>query len=143
MSQDEQEIRSAIDDWAEGVRTKDIERCLAHYADDAVQFDIAPPLKNTGKDVNRKNLEMWFPSFAGQIRYDITDLQVYAADDVAFAHCINHMTGTRSDGEDTDVWLRATVGLRRVDAKWLIVHEHVSVPFYMDGSMRAAVDLKP
>jgi len=24
-----------------------------------------------------------------------------------------------------------------------VTHEHVSVPFYMDGSYRAAVDLKP
>ena len=24
-----------------------------------------------------------------------------------------------------------------------IVHEHESVPFYMDGSFRAAIDLKP
>jgi len=24
-----------------------------------------------------------------------------------------------------------------------VTHEHVSVPFYMDGSCRAAVDLKP
>ena len=24
-----------------------------------------------------------------------------------------------------------------------IVHEHQSVPYYMDGSVRAAVDLKP
>jgi hypothetical protein len=27
--------------------------------------------------------------------------------------------------------------------KWAIVHEHVSVPFYMDGSYKAAIDLKP
>jgi hypothetical protein len=24
-----------------------------------------------------------------------------------------------------------------------VTHEHMSVPFYMDGSYRAAVDLKP
>jgi PhnB protein len=39
--------------------------------------------------------------------------------------------------------VRATVGLRKIDGKWSIVHEHLSVPFYMDGSYRAAVDLKP
>jgi PhnB protein len=39
--------------------------------------------------------------------------------------------------------VRATVGFRKVDGKWRVVHEHVSVPFYMDGSYKAAVDLKP
>ena len=27
--------------------------------------------------------------------------------------------------------------------QWKIMHEHSSVPFYMDGSFKAAVDLKP
>jgi ketosteroid isomerase-like protein len=26
---------------------------------------------------------------------------------------------------------------------WQIVHEHISTPFYMDGSLKAAVDLTP
>ncbi|WP_446719495.1 hypothetical protein [Inquilinus sp. OTU3971] len=33
--------------------------------------------------------------------------------------------------------------MRRAADGWVIVHEHESVPFYMDGSLRAAVDLKP
>lgn len=41
------------------------------------------------------------------------------------------------------LWYRVTIGLRRVDGRWLVVHEHESVPFLMDGSFAAAVDLKP
>jgi hypothetical protein len=26
---------------------------------------------------------------------------------------------------------------------WTVAHEHTSVPFYMDGSLKAAVDLAP
>jgi ketosteroid isomerase-like protein len=53
--------------------------------------------------------------------------------------------GTDCDWCDRDrrrVWVRATVCCRKTDGKWKIVHEHQSVPFYMDGSYRA-VDLKP
>jgi ketosteroid isomerase-like protein len=39
--------------------------------------------------------------------------------------------------------VRGTVGLRRIDGRWKITHEHASVPFYMDGSYKAAVDLQP
>jgi ketosteroid isomerase-like protein len=35
------------------------------------------------------------------------------------------------------------LGFRKIDGKWAIAHEHSSVPFYMDGSYKAAVDLKP
>jgi ketosteroid isomerase-like protein len=53
------------------------------------------------------------------------------------------MTGKRTDGTETDVWVRATIGCQKVDSRWRIVHEHASVPLYMDGSARAALDLKP
>ncbi len=53
------------------------------------------------------------------------------------------MTGRKTDGEVIDLWRRQTFGLKRVRGAWKIVHEHSSVPFYMDGSYRAAIDLKP
>jgi ketosteroid isomerase-like protein len=39
--------------------------------------------------------------------------------------------------------MRETLCLEREADSWRIVHEHTSVPFYMDGSMRPAFDLKP
>jgi ketosteroid isomerase-like protein len=48
----------------------------------------------------------------------------------------------RQGGEDQDLWFRTTMCLRKINARWRIVHDHSSVPFYMDGSYRAAVDLK-
>jgi PhnB protein len=53
------------------------------------------------------------------------------------------LAGTWIPKRSTDVWVRATDCCRKIDDKWKIVHEHQSVPFYMDGSYRAAVDLKP
>jgi ketosteroid isomerase-like protein len=35
------------------------------------------------------------------------------------------------------------MGFRKVGGRWLIAHEHASVPLYMDGSEKAAIDLKP
>jgi hypothetical protein len=64
-------------------------------------------------------------------------------DDVAFSHSLNRIYGKRTNGEETDVWVRVTACFRRSNGKWLIAHEHISVPLYMDGSNRAAVDLKP
>jgi ketosteroid isomerase-like protein len=62
---------------------------------------------------------------------------------VAFCHGLTHMTGTKTDGAQVDLWFRSTVGLRRTAAGWQITHEHESTPFYMDGSDRAATDLTP
>jgi ketosteroid isomerase-like protein len=62
---------------------------------------------------------------------------------VGFCHSLNRLSGTKTDGEEIDMWLRATVCFRKIDGKWTITHKHESVPFYMDGSNKAAVDLKP
>ncbi|HEY7559930.1 MAG TPA: nuclear transport factor 2 family protein [Candidatus Binatia bacterium] len=140
---DQAQIRQLMDHCAEAVRSKDVDGVISHYATDIVAFDLAPPLQYRGADECRKNLEAWFPTFRGPIGYELRGLNIAASEDIAFCHSFNRITGTRTDGEKTDVWLRATVCCRKTDGKWKIVHEHQSGPFYMDGSYRAAVDLKP
>jgi uncharacterized protein (TIGR02246 family) len=140
---DEAEIRAVVDGWVKAISAKDIDAVMSHYAADIVTFDLAPPLQYTGADALKKSLEAWFPTFRGPVGYEIRDLCITTGDDVAFCRSQNRISGARTDGEDTNVWVRATVGLRKIDGKWLIVHEHLSVPFYMDGSDRAALDLKP
>jgi PhnB protein len=140
---DQMQIRRLMDHWAEAVRSKDVDGVMSHYATDIVMFDLAPPLQYRGADECRKNWEAWFPTFRGPIGYELRVLNIAASEDIAFCHSFNRITGTRNDDEKTDVWVRATVCCRKTGGKWKIVHEHQSVPFYMDGSYRAAVDLKP
>lgn len=140
---DQTQIRQLIDHWAEALRSKDVSGVMSHYAPDIVAFDLAPPLQYRGAGSYRKNWEEWFPTFRGPIGYEIRDLSITANNDIAFCHSFNRITGTRTDDEKTDVWVRATVCCRKLDGQWKIVHEHQSVPFYMDGSYRAALELRP
>ncbi len=139
---DDTRIRDRIESWARALRAKDLPGVMSHYASDVVSFDLAPPLQHHREAVAR-GLTEWFPTWDGPIGYEITELAVTVGGDVAFTHSLNRLTGKRRDGEATDVWFRATVGLRKIDGEWRVVHEHASVPFYMDGSFRAAVDLRP
>ena len=137
----EAQIRALIEDWARAMRAKDVGGVMAHYAADSVTFDLAPPLISTGADA--KGLQAWFSTWPSPLGYEIRDLRITAGDDVAFCHSLNRLSGTKSDGEKADVWFRLTLGLRKLGGEWRIAHQHESVPFYMDGSYRAAVDLKP
>jgi uncharacterized protein (TIGR02246 family) len=139
----EAQIYALIDAWAQAIRARDVNGVMSHYAADIVTFDLAPPLQYVGAEALRKNLQEWFATFRGPVGYEMRDLSITASDDVAFCHSRNRISGTRTNGEETDVWVRATVCYRKIDGKWLVTHEHASVPFYMDGSYRAAVDLKP
>jgi PhnB protein len=137
----EAQIRSVVDSWAQAIRAKDGAAVGAHLAADLVQFDFAPPLQTVGP--NPKGLQDWFSTWRGRIGYEITDLHVTSSNEVAFCHCLIHMTGGRTDGSQADVWFRSTLCLRRIGGVWKISHGHESVPMHMDGSFRAAVDLKP
>jgi PhnB protein len=137
----EDRIRALIDHWAGALRAKDADRVLTNYAPDSVTFDLAPPLISAGADA--AGLQAWFATWHGPIAYEIRDLQVTVGDDVAFCHGLARLSGTKTDGEKPEVWFRLTLGLRKLGSEWRIAHQHESVPFYMDGSYRAAVDLEP
>ena len=62
--------------------------------------------------------------------------------DLALCHGLVHTQTTRG-GEEAAWWARMTTALARTDDGWRVIHDHVSVPFYMDGSFRAALDLEP
>jgi len=140
---DEARIRELMDNWAKAVSVKDIKEIMSNYAPDILLFDLPPPLEYRGADAYRKNWEEWLPTFQGPIGYEIRDLNITAGDGVAFCHSLNRISGTRTNGEQTDVWVRATVGLRKIDGKWMITHEHLSVPFEMEEPYKALLNLKP
>lgn len=141
-SEAEPVIRGLVDRWAKAIRAKDVDGVVANYAPDVVAFDIVPPLRSVGIDAQRGGLEAWFPTWRGPIGYDVRDLTITAGDDVAFSQSLNRISGTKTDGEEVDVWVRVTVGYRKLDGRWMVTHEHVSVPFDMENG-QALVDLKP
>lgn len=142
IASDEAQIRNLIDQWTKALRAKDLDGLMSHYTRDIVVFDLAPPLQYKGAAAYRKNWEDWFPSFQGPVGFEIRDLSVTTGSDVAFCRSLNRITGTRTSGESTDVWVRATVGFRKIGGNWMITHEHFSVPINME-SFKGALDLKP
>ena len=140
-TKEEAAIRNVVDDWAEALRSKDADRLTSHYVPNVVMFTLAPPLQITGSSGD--GLQQWFDTWRGGIGYEIRDLDITASDDLAFARSLNRLSGTKTDGEQQDVWFRETLCFQKVSGDWKIAHEHSSVPFYMDGSARAALDLKP
>lgn len=140
----EAEIRTMLDGWVEAHRVKDADRVLSHIAEDAVQFILAPPLQYSGaKAWDKEALETWFSSFDGPMDFQIRDLTMVAGDGIAFCHYLQRMSAVAIEHGRFSLWHRVTLGLRKSGGRWLVGHRHESVPFYMDGGFKAAVDLEP
>lgn len=142
---DQQRIRDLYHDLARAVRAKDVAGSVAPFAETSVMFVLGPPLRfKTGDNApGAAGVEEWFATFEGPIGVEHAELEIVSGDDVAYLHALAHLTGKRTDGTHTDVWYRETLGLRKFDGEWKIAHQHQSVPMYMDGSEKAATDLKP
>jgi ketosteroid isomerase-like protein len=140
----EAEIRKVIERQAQAIHDKDAKAVVACSAPDSVIFDLAPPLQIAVSGAEGEaGLNEWFATWRGPIGYETRDVAITATEDLAFAHGFVRISGTKVGGEQAEVWVRQTLCLQKIGGAWKIAHEHTSVPFYMDGSYRAAVDLKP
>ena len=141
-SSDEAQIRKLIEQWAAALRAKDLEGVLATFAPGAKTYDLAPPLQQDPGG-RRQALAAWFPGFSS-VSYQIgDDLDMAVGGEVAFCCSLNRLGGKLLSGDEFEIWVRVTMGFRKVDGAWKIAHAHTSVPFYMDGSFKAATDLEP
>ena len=139
---DEAQIRTIIKERIKAIGDKDIDVLLAHHASEVLSFDVLNPLQNTGADVIRERAEKWLSAYQSSIGYEVRDLEVTAGDTAAFCHHLYRVSGTLNEGAKINMWVRATVCLAKIDGKWLIVHEHQSVPFDAETG-KASLDLKP
>ena len=138
---DQAAIRAILGDRTNAHFGKVADLALKHFASDAVTYDLAPPLQYVGAD--RAALQAWFDTWDGPIGTAFGELEVEVSGDLAVARGLSHMMGAKKDGEQVDLWMRRTVVFGRRDGAWKITHQHTSVPFLMDGSYKAATDLKP
>ncbi len=116
----ENEIRELIESWTKAVRARDIEGILKNHAEDIVMFDVPVPLQSKGIDEYKKTWDLFFKmSKDGKISFDLAELKIFCGDDTAFSHSLIKIF---------DFTCRLTMGFKKIDGKWMIVHEHHSAP---------------
>ena len=121
-------IRKLIDDWSAAVRRRDYDGALENRSADILMFDVPPPFQSEGIDAYRKTWDVFFRWMADPPVFNFSDLRVTAGTDVAFATAHGKCAGKEEDGTRSELDFRLTVGLRKSGGKWVIVHEHHSLP---------------
>src|SRR5437667_1320809 len=87
-----------------------------------------PPFLSRGIDAYMATWQTFFASSAKPVVFDFEDVEITAADDVAFATAVGHCINIERNGEKTNLKFRLTMGFRKHDGRWRIVHEHHSLP---------------
>jgi ketosteroid isomerase-like protein len=139
---DEHSIREVLATLSRAHREKNASAFAAQFAHDARIFNLAPPLERVGVDVGEK--QAWMDSWSTPIEIVPLDFKITIEGGLAFACGFLQMSGTKKGAEGpVRFWMRETLCLKRAGESWRIAHEHTSVPFYMDGTLRPAFDLEP
>ena len=129
MADDQEQIQTLIENWAEAVHAGDLDVVLADHAGDIVMFDVPPPYDGVrGIDAYR---ETWPPFFEWQAKgasFEIVSLDVTAGEDVAYAHALLRCGMPQELAENPENRLRLTLGLRKEQGRWVVAHEHHSYP---------------
>jgi uncharacterized protein (TIGR02246 family) len=127
-SEDEVAIRNVVESWTAAVRRRDFAGILQNHSSDIVMFDVPPPFQSKGIEAYRKTWDLFFSWSSDPIPFDVTEMSITAGRDVAFVVATMHCAEPGTNGELKGLDFRLTVGLRKIDGRWTITHEHHSVP---------------
>jgi ketosteroid isomerase-like protein len=143
------EVAAARAAWLEAFASQDLDQMMSFYVDDIFSYDLmaAPTdagleMAFDGEAIWRQNWVAFFGMFADDLVISIEDLTVYQTGDLATVYGLTRLEGTIEGGPYVDMWVRETNLLQRVDDRWLVLHDHVSVPFDF-ATGQALTDLGP
>ena len=129
----EDAIRRSIAGIEEAMLRKDAAGVTAHYAPGTVIYNLAPPLIAEESE-DPAPLQTWLDGWRGPVRRTTRDIRIYTDDTLGFAwSLVNISTRDGKSGDPVSFWFRETLCFLNGPGGWKIVHEHSSVPFYMDG----------
>jgi ketosteroid isomerase-like protein len=126
---DEAKIAALYDQYMKAFIAKDVNTIMSLYSpQDLFVFDVIPPREYSSWDAYKKDWQETFAAFPGPVQNKMSDLSITVVGPVGYVHNIQTGQFTGKDGSKLDLVVRVTDVLRKINGKWLIVQEHVSVP---------------
>ena len=127
-SNDEAQIHALIERWAKAVREANWSAIRADHDPEILMFDVPPPLLSRGLDAYMATWETFWSWSEKPVTFEFHDVEVTCGQDVAFATAVGKCAGIDSNGNREALEFRLTLGLRKIDGAWRVMHEHHSLP---------------
>jgi uncharacterized protein (TIGR02246 family) len=123
-------IRTLIERWTHAVQQEDLTAIRADHDPDILMFDVPPPFMSRGLDAYMDTWQLFFANVAKPVSFSFEDIEVTAGSDVAFATAKGSCINIDRAGKREPLEFRLTMGLKKIDGRWRIMHEHHSLPAY-------------
>jgi ketosteroid isomerase-like protein len=125
--ENEAQIRQLVENWANAVRNKDMQTILAYHSDDIVMYDVPKPFQSIGIDAYRKTWDTFF-AYTKLGVFNIQELNIVADEHVAFCFATMKCADKSNSKDFIELDFRLTIGLKKINGHWIILHEHHSIP---------------
>ena len=127
FTDNEIQIKQLIENWAKAVRNKDIDGILAHHSDNLVMYDVPEPFQSVGLNAYRKTWDLFF-KYTKLGVFDIEEINIVADDKVGFVYARMKCADKSNSADFVPLDFRLTIGLKKINGQWTILHEHHSMP---------------
>jgi uncharacterized protein (TIGR02246 family) len=128
LSRNQTEILALIERWTAAVRNENRDAIRWDHDADMLMFDVPPPFLSRGLDAYMATWELFFSSVEKPVAFDFHDIEITAGEDVAFATATGNCVNIDSKGNREPLQFRLTMGLRKIEGQWRVMHEHHSLP---------------
>jgi ketosteroid isomerase-like protein len=131
------EIQDFIKRYYDAWNTMKSENADPFYADDPefVFFDAAPFQYNNWNEYKEGAQKFFFDTTKTCKLIPNNDLKIYRKGDMAWFTLTFHLSAVMKDDSKMDLDMRQSDVLEKRDGKWVIVHEHISVPLALPSPM--------
>jgi uncharacterized protein (TIGR02246 family) len=127
-NEDQLAIRALIDRWSEAVRREDFTAIRADHDENILMFDVPPPFLSRGIDAYMDTWRLFFANVEKPVTFNFEDIEITAGSDVAFATATGRCVNIDRSGKREPLKFRLTMGLKKIEGNWRILHEHHSLP---------------
>lgn len=123
-------IETTMREASAAVERNDLAGLLSmfHDAPDTFIYDFSPP-RRIDLDGLRASFTGMADAADGPLVCEVVEMQTHVlSDDIAWTAAVMHVAATMKDGSSLDLTYRATDLWRKIDERWVVIHEHASVP---------------
>lgn len=130
-------VQHVLENYKSAVYERDVERFISPYDSEVHIYDCWDNWECIGISKLKESVSGWFNGLSEEgvlLKTDFDDLVVQENSNLAFVHCAVIFAAYNESGEKLrQIANRFTLGLRKQDESWTIIHQHSSLPISMEN----------
>ncbi len=121
-----QEILFKIKQWDRAIESLDLQAITDMCSDHFKVFDVSSQQNNVSEF--KQLWEKYSGDFVDDVRVYRRKVEIHAKSDLSFMHCYSKIDYADTTRALNLPWCRTTFCFEKIQGKWKVAHQHISIP---------------